>query len=323
MRRRQITSVAIPIVWVWGSFAFLVFAAHGLLSLVLGSVSFGLAVACGLMAVAHDALHGNLVASKRLNRLFAVLAAKPVASTARGWIAQHNHLHHPYTNVIGQDEGIDVTSLVRVSDYVPLRWWHRYQQHYIGLLALGQLPALMANDLRYVLTGRVSKARQEQRTTALRLQLLVDKLWLSVLMLAVAFVRQPAWAVVTGAAIAAVVAGVVLHVVFTVQHLVVGAEVLTERVPAGDIDAWTVHQIKAAANMATDRPLLSWYVGYLNFHIEHHLFPGVPMRFLPEVAPLVREFCAANEIHYCDFPSVSAAYGSFRSLLAAKGTASA
>ena len=39
-------------------------------------------------------------------------------------------------------------------------------------------------------------------------------------------------------------------------------------------DEWAVHQLKTTANFATRNKLISWWVGGLNFQVEHHLFPA-------------------------------------------------
>ena len=40
--------------------------------------------------------------------------------------------------------------------------------------------------------------------------------------------------------------------------------------------------------------------GGLNYQIEHHLFPSMPSRNLRRCQPLVRRFCAARCIPYCE-----------------------
>src|SRR5699024_2880003 len=40
--------------------------------------------------------------------------------------------------------------------------------------------------------------------------------------------------------------------------------------------------------------------GGLNYQIEHHLFPGMPRIALRQVAPIVREFCAARGVKYTE-----------------------
>nr|CAD2160885.1 unnamed protein product [Meloidogyne enterolobii] len=41
-----------------------------------------------------------------------------------------------------------------------------------------------------------------------------------------------------------------------------------------------------------------WLWGGLNYQIEHHLFPTMPRHNLKKVMPLVKEFCAKNNLPY-------------------------
>ncbi len=36
---------------------------------------------------------------------------------------------------------------------------------------------------------------------------------------------------------------------------------------------WVIHELKTTANFARNNRFLNWYIGGLNFQIEHHLFP--------------------------------------------------
>jgi linoleoyl-CoA desaturase len=45
---------------------------------------------------------------------------------------------------------------------------------------------------------------------------------------------------------------------------------------SGNVEAdWAVNQLVNTANFAPKARLFSWYVGGLNFQIEHHLFPNI------------------------------------------------
>ena len=41
-------------------------------------------------------------------------------------------------------------------------------------------------------------------------------------------------------------------------------------------------------------------MGYLNFQIEHHLFPSMPRPNLSKAQGIVRAFCADNDLGYCE-----------------------
>ena len=95
------------------------------------------------------------------------------------------------------------------------------------------------------------------------------------------------------------VLGVVLSVVFQLAHTVpeacsFAAEAGDRRMPTG----WAEHQVRATADFAPRNRLLGWYVGGLNFQIEHHLFPEVCHVHYPALAPMVEAACAEHGVPY-------------------------
>jgi omega-6 fatty acid desaturase (delta-12 desaturase) len=79
----------------------LVFFANPLIVLPLEAVL--ALVVTGLFVIGHDAAHGALFSSKRLNNIVGRLAMLPSWHVYEGWVLGHNRLHHPYTVRQGYD----------------------------------------------------------------------------------------------------------------------------------------------------------------------------------------------------------------------------
>jgi fatty acid desaturase len=45
-------------------------------------------------------------------------------------------------------------------------------------------------------------------------------------------------------------------------------------------------------------PITDWFMGGLNYQIEHHLFPSMPRHNLKRVAPLIKTLCKKHSIPY-------------------------
>jgi omega-6 fatty acid desaturase (delta-12 desaturase) len=60
-------------------------------------------VVSGLFIIGHDAAHGSLFASKRLNRVIGTVAMLPAWHVYEGWVLGHNRIHHAYTVREGYD----------------------------------------------------------------------------------------------------------------------------------------------------------------------------------------------------------------------------
>jgi fatty acid desaturase 2 (delta-6 desaturase) len=54
---------------------------------------------------------------------------------------------------------------------------------------------------------------------------------------------------------------------------------------------WFEYALHHTVNISTKSALVSWIMGYLNFQIEHHLFPSMPQYKNALAAPYVRAFC--------------------------------
>jgi linoleoyl-CoA desaturase len=95
------------------------------------------------------------------------------------------------------------------------------------------------------------------------------------------------------------VQGLALSVVFQVPHC---NEESAFPMPSEDsgrmATPWAVHQIQTTADYARSNRLLSWYVGGLNFQIEHHLFPRICHVHYAAIAPLVEATCRDFGLEY-------------------------
>jgi linoleoyl-CoA desaturase len=70
-------------------------------------------------------------------------------------------------------------------------------------------------------------------------------------------------------------------------HVVEGSE---QPNPNNKIDSeWHVHQFKTTSDFARNNKLLGWFIGGLNFQIEHHLFPNICHIHYTKLAPIVEK----------------------------------
>jgi linoleoyl-CoA desaturase len=109
----------------------------------------------------------------------------------------------------------------------------------------------------------------------------------------------PVWAVLLCYAAASFAQGLALSIVFQLAHCVEEAAFPLPQADTGRIDnAWAVHQVETTVDFAQSSRLLSWFVGGLNFQIEHHLFPRVCHIHYPALAQLVEETCREFGLRY-------------------------
>ncbi|HYF45815.1 MAG TPA: acyl-CoA desaturase [Acidimicrobiales bacterium] len=318
--RRLWAKAAAMVVWVAASYAVLVWVPLHPVAAVLATVSLGLAGAGVGMSVKHDAVHQAFSHRPAVNSAVAHVGSL-YGLTVGWWREKHNRLHHGFTNVSGLDDDLDIGRLARLAPDQPWRPWHRGQHVYLWalypFLALGQV---VGADLRFVLFGRVGPHRVAEPGVSRSAVLLADKLAGLGLLVGVALLWHP-WPHVLAVLIGLyLVGGLALALTFVVEHTVD-----TSTFPVVDPVRGTVATgrseatVRGSANLATHSRLLSWYVGSLNHHIEHHLFPTLPHVQLPRIAPVVRRACLDHGLPYQEFPTLRSALAAHHRFLRALG----
>ncbi|MBM3456226.1 MAG: hypothetical protein FJX80_13980, partial [Bacteroidetes bacterium] len=86
---------------------------------------------------------------------------------------------------------------------------------------------------------------------------------------------------------------------FSLSHTYTGV------IPENKHLLWFEYALHHTVNISTKSQLVSWMMGYLNFQIEHHLFPAMPQYKNAIAAPYVRRFCAK----WADTPASSESAG--------------
>ena len=93
----------------------------------------GLGMAGIGLSVMHDANHGSFSRKQWLNK-FLGFSINFLGGNVNNWKAQHNILHHSYTNVEGYDEDIDPGGAMRFSPHAKKKKIYRYQHIYAWFL---------------------------------------------------------------------------------------------------------------------------------------------------------------------------------------------
>ena len=283
----------------------------------------GLAVVMGVglagigFAISHDALHGAYSSSPLINSLlgrsFDLLGANGYM-----WKITHNVIHHTYTNIDGVDEDLTVSPLLRLSPGAPLRRVHRFQHLYgFATYATSTLFWVFVKDFKYFLARDIGPYKDKKHPPGEIANLIVSKLlyvgWAIVLPLLVLQVAW--WQFVIGFVVMHLTAGFILGVIFQLAHVVEGTDYPVPDRQGCIAEAWLVHEMATTADFARRSRLLSWYVGGLNYQIEHHLFPRVCSVHYPALSPIVQAVARKHGMPYHDQPTLWSAIRSHYRML--------
>jgi len=263
-------------------------------------------------AVAHDALHGGYATRPWVNRMLGY-TMDLIGASSYLWKITHNIIHHTYTNIHGTDEDLAVSPLLRLSPHAPRKGYHRYQHFYaLPLYAMTTLFWVFLKDyqqlLRKDLGPYVNRSHRPRDVIGLLAGKTLYYGWALVLPLAI--LPLPWWQVLIGFLLAHVAAGFTLGIVFQLAH-VVEKTAHPEPDAAGAMGQhWAVHEMETTANFAPSNRLLGWYVGGLNYQVEHHLFPRVCSIHYPALSRIVEATADRHGLPYHSYRTFTGAIAS-------------
>lgn len=265
-------------------------------------VIMGFGVAGIGLSIMHDANHGAYSKNKKVNNFFGAFLNMAGGSHYM-WRIQHNVLHHTYTNVTGMDEDIAPGKVMRFSPYEKRLKAHKYQHLYAWFLyGMMTLMWVTVKDFRqlYDYSKRGLTKTESDSTSKLLVNIIFMKLvyYGVVLVLPLVFTPVPWYLTVIGFITMHYITGVILGMIFQPAHVVP-----TSNYPmpdeSGNIKAdWAVSQLLNTANFAPKSRFFSWFVGGLNYQIEHHLFPNVCHVHYKKLSKIVRETAEEFNLPY-------------------------
>lgn len=260
-------------------------------SLLLWAVM-GIGMAGLGMSVMHDANHGAYSTNPVVNWMMAHVLNLMGGSTYN-WKLQHNILHHTYTNVTHMDDDIASKPGLRLSPHVPAKKSYRYQWfHGFLLYGLTTLYWVTGKDFVQFIRYRKNNVNvltpKENRIFLFKLIVLKAVYFFTFLVVPTLFFNIPFMQVLAGFCLMHFLSGIILTVVFQLAHSLEGT---THPMPDGNgviENDWAIHQMNTTMNFSPHNKLLSWYVGGLNFQVEHHLFPRISHIHYPALSGIVQ-----------------------------------
>lgn len=239
--------------------------------------------------LAHEAAHRQVLASGPANfRLARILAAGVVGISYSWWDSKHTR-HHGNPNQVGKDPDIQVDTisfletdaaksrgLIRLITrkqgwlFFPLLTLEGINLHYLGI--------------KHLATGKKVKGRwTELALIAARFAIVVIPVFL-LLPLGMAFAFM-------GVQLA--VFGVYMGASFAPNHK--GMPIID---PSARLDFFS-KQVRTSRNIRGGW-WATWFMGGLNYQVEHHLFPSMPRPHLSKAREIVRDYCASHEVPYTE-----------------------
>jgi linoleoyl-CoA desaturase len=300
---------AVALAWWLGTYLLLLLGNFPPLVNVVLCLVWALSIASVGFNVMHDANHGGYSDHPRVNKLVS-LSAEMLGMSGFRWRIKHNVWHHTYTNIAGFDDDVATFGLMRLTPREPWKPLHKAQAWYFLVVYSFIGFDFIMRDFMMALFGKSDAVHVYPKMNALdKVIFWAGKLFFFTIMSALPLLVFPWWQVLIGFFIVMLTIGIVMGVVFQLAHIN-GESEFPE--PVGDPlhieNEWAVHQVQTTMDFAPRNRLLSWYIGGLNYQIEHHLLPHVCHLNYPRLAPVVRATCEEFGIRYHCAPTWRAAF---------------
>jgi len=279
----------------------LILALPCLVTLVLGA---SLTAFC----VQHDANHGAYFRSRRWNHFAGWTADALLGFSSYAWRVKHNVAHHTYTNVAELDDDISQVPLAKFAPSQQPKPWYRFQQYYIWPLYMFMgIRWQTVGDLTAFVRGRVGQSVLRVPSGWDLAGLVVGKAIFFCWAIVVPMFFYPWWLVLAAYVGFTMVTSLVMAVTFQLAHCVEEVSFASRDELREDAPVWAVHQVETTADFCPRNRVLTWWLGGLNYQIEHHLFPRVPHTHYPQIARIVQRNCEKHGVRYTSQPSLWAA----------------
>ncbi|MEU0693115.1 acyl-CoA desaturase [Streptomyces niveus] len=245
--------------------------------------------------VAHDAGHAQICATRGRNRLVQLFHANLLLGMSQDWWNDKHNRHHANPNHLEKDPDVGADILVFAQHQTEgrkglRRWLTRHQAAVFFPLTTLEGIALKVYGFRSVFSRGVS--RQSPRERLLEGSLLITHV---IAYLALLFTTLSVGQAVVFLLIHQMMYGLHLGMAFAPNHK--GMKIPTEEEFAswGHLRRQVLTSRNIRGGFFTD-----WFLGGLNYQIEHHLFPSMPRPHLKLAQPLVRAHCGEMDVAYVE-----------------------
>jgi linoleoyl-CoA desaturase len=287
-----------------------------LLCILLGALTAGIG-----FNVMHDGGHGSFSNHQWVNK-GAAITAEFLGASHFIWNVKHNIIHHAYTNIDGLDDDIDAKPFLRMASTQKRYKMHKYQHWYFWIFySVLHLYWSMLSDYRKYFSSKIGEMPMKKMKLNDHISFWFFKLVHYAAFIVIPIIKLGVIDWLIGYSIFTVVAGFILSIVFQLAHTVEDTAFPVPNEAGKMEDEWAIHQLKTTANFATGNRAISWYVGGLNFQIEHHLFPKISHIHYPAISKIIKQACKEYGVVYVEYPKMYHAVASHVSFLKQMGRA--
>lgn len=266
--------------------------------------SMGLLLVLNYLNVIHDAVHHTIFRSRKMNELY-VYIFDLMGANSYMWKNRHVLYHHNYPNVNGWDTDIDQSALVRITPHTPTSHFHRYQHIYLPFIyPLFLFNWLFIRDFRdFFDRSRIVHKKITVPVKEYAKLFFFKVIFISYTLFIPRLVLGISWMYIVCAFIVMVLtASIFALIVLLPPHANVDAEF-----PVPDENRilpydWFTHMLRTTNDVTGENWWTRFVLGNFNYHVVHHLFPGIHHAYYPEITRRLVNKAAQYRLPYRSFP---------------------
>ena len=122
-----------------------------------------------------------------------------------------------------------------------------------------------------------------------------------VLVLPIIFSGMPWQYVVLGFLLLHFTAGFGLSTIFQLAHVMESSEFPEPTADRKMQNSWAVHQLLNTCNFSRKSRIMNWFIGGLNYQIEHHLFPHISHVHYSKISVIVKDTAKSYGLPYQEY----------------------
>ena len=270
------------------------------------AILFGLISSFIGLNIVHDASHNALFKKRIWNKLL-LFSMNLIGSMGYTYRLNHVKIHHNFPNVIGIDADLNQASpFIRFSPGADKHSLHRYQHLYAPFIYLFYTLNLIFikdfQDFKFI-PKKDSPLLDIKHPAKAYLELFVSKLFYVgyALVLPLLFLNIVWWKILIGYVLVNIVMSIVLVSLQVLIHSNDKAHFI-----ACDADGliqrnWAVHNLLNTTDINADSKFLTFWLGGLNTHAIHHLFPGICHIHYVELTKILKNTAQEFKLTYTNF----------------------
>jgi len=253
------------------------------------------------MGVMHDAIHGSY-SKKRLVNKYMGYTMNLIGANDTVWKIQHNVLHHTYTNIEEADEDINAPFFLRFSPHAKRNWLHRFQHLYIWFF-YGFTTLLWVTSKDFVHLTKYRKLGFIKTNKMYLKELFKLTGWKLfyysyALIIPIIMVSLSPWLIILAFVTMHFLTGLAVSLVFQSAHVMPDTDFPLPDENGLIANDWTIHQLVTTSNFSPRSRIFSWFIGGLNFQVEHHLLPNICHVHYKKISKIVAETAREYGIPY-------------------------